>query len=166
MVIYSFPPIATPQSHTLILGSMPGALSLQMQQYYAHPRNAFWPIMGDLLDFDPKSPYPLRITALQNAHIALWDVLQTCSREGSLDTAIDKNSLVANDFAHFLAKHRHIRRIFFNGATAETVFRRRVLPTLKDHGELKLLRLPSTSPAHAALSVSMKIHSWRIIIRP
>lgn len=165
MAIYSFPPIAAPHSHTLILGSMPGIMSLQMQQYYAHPRNAFWPIMGELLDFDPLAPYPLRTTALQNARIALWDVLQSCSREGSLDTAIDKNSIVPNDFAQFLAEHRHIERIFFNGATAETIFRRHVLPELENQGDWQLLRLPSTSPAHAALSIPAKTQAWRIIVQ-
>ncbi len=166
MAIFSFPPIATPQSHTLILGSMPGVISLQKQQYYAHPRNAFWPIMGELLRFDPQSPYPQRTVALQNARIALWDVLQSCRREGSLDTDIDQDSIVPNDFARFLAAHRHIERIFFNGATAETIFRRRVLPEFKDQGEWQLLRLPSTSPAHAALSVAAKAQSWQIIIQP
>ena len=165
MAIFSFPPIATPQSHTLILGSMPGVISLQKQQYYAHPRNAFWRIMGELLNFDPQSPYPQRTAALQSAHIALWDVLQSCSREGSLDTDIDKDSIVPNDFAKFLAAHRQIERIFFNGATAETIFRRHVLPELKDQGEWQLLRLPSTSPAHAALSMQEKTRRWRTVVQ-
>jgi hypoxanthine-DNA glycosylase len=161
--IHSFPPIATADAHTLILGSMPGVLSLQHQQYYAHPRNAFWSIMGELLGFDPQTPYQQRTAALLNARIALWDVLQSCQRKGSLDADIDKTSSVPNDFGKFFAKHPHIRRIFFNGATAETIFRKQVLPALHDDGRLQLTRLPSTSPAHAGLSIREKLISWRAV---
>ena len=86
MILTSFPPIVNDAAHTLILGSMPGELSLQMSQYYAHPRNLFWPIMGELGGFDPTLPYPERIAHIQRVGFALWDVLQHCEREGSLDS--------------------------------------------------------------------------------
>ena len=164
--IHSFPPIATPAAHTLILGSMPGVLSLKHQQYYAHPRNAFWTIMGGLLGFDPQAAYAQRTTALEHAGIALWDVLQSCQREGSLDADIDKDSIVPNDFATFFAKHPHIQRMFFNGATAENIFRKQVLSGLHDARNFQMTRLPSTSPAHAGLPVKEKMLVWKIIIVP
>ena len=83
-----FPPIASPDARILILGSMPGRASLAAGQYYAHPRNAFWPIMGSLLDFDASRDYPARVDALKVAGIAVWDILDSCHRPGSLDSAI------------------------------------------------------------------------------
>lgn len=160
-----FAPLADDQSRILILGSMPGLASLAAGQYYAHPRNAFWPIMARLLRFDPALDYAGRVAALQGAGIALWDVLQSCTRPGSLDADIDPASQVSNDFAGFLAAHPTITALFFNGATAESCFRRAVLPTLPA-GAPPGRRLPSTSPAHAALSVEQKLAAWQIILAP
>lgn len=106
--VISFPPIENPSAQILILGSMPGVLSLQANQYYAHPRNAFWPIMGTLFNFDGAAPYAARVEALKAADIALWDVLHSCVRSGSLDSAILKGSRVANDFAAFFETHTAI----------------------------------------------------------
>jgi len=161
--IYSFPPLADGDSHTLILGSMPGEASLRAQQYYAHPRNGFWPILGTLLGFDARAPYPERVAALQGAGIALWDVLHCCQRAGSLDTAIENDSMIANDFALFFAQHPRIRRVFFNGAKAESVFMKTVRPGLGASCALQFARLPSTSPAHAAMSLGAKIAAWAAV---
>jgi hypoxanthine-DNA glycosylase len=158
----SFPPIATPDARILILGSMPGQASLAAGQYYAHPRNAFWPLMGSLLKFDSAQNYPARVKALNDSRIAVWDVLASCQRPGSLDAAIAKDSVVANDLIGFLAAHRLIRRIFFNGTAAEKLFRRHIMPTLATKN-LQLARLPSTSPAHAALHFAQKLAAWRAI---
>ena len=128
--LHAFPPLTAPNVTRLILGSMPGVASLKAQQYYAHPRNAFWPIMAHLLGFDLGMSYAERVAALQEARIAVWDVLQSCEREGSLDTAIAPASMVANDFAAFFAKHPYITHVFFNGSLAETCFKRVVLPQL------------------------------------
>lgn len=160
--IRSFPPIAGPNARILILGSIPGKASLQAGEYYAHPRNQFWPIMAALLRRGPFPDYPAKIQALLDADIAVWDVMQSCHRPGSLDAAIDKSSVVANDFQGFLAAHPRIRHIFFNGATAEQAFRRLVLVGLP-MPDLRLQRLPSTSPAHAALSLQQKLHCWSSI---
>lgn len=160
--IRSFAPVAAPNARILILGSMPGAESLRARQYYAHPRNAFWPIMGELAGAAPALPYARRIEALERAGIALWDVLQSCTRTGSLDAGIDDDSVVANDFRRFFLHHRGIRQVFFNGAKAEACYRAHVLPGI-DRGPPGYRRLPSTSPAHAALSWRQKLAAWREI---
>ena len=95
--VQSFPPVVSRNSKVLILGSMPGEVSLKAEQYYAHPRNAFWPIMGELFGAGPSLPYQERLVALDNAGIALWDSLRACTRPGSLDSAIRDEE--ANDFA-------------------------------------------------------------------
>jgi hypoxanthine-DNA glycosylase len=163
--LQSFPPLADERAEILILGSMPGAASLAAGQYYAHRHNAFWRIIGDLLGVDPAAPYPTRVAALAAAHIALWDVLQSCRRDGSLDTRIDRASEVANPLVQFLTTHRAIRRVYFNGSKAESSFRRLVLPQLDPPG-LQLHRLPSTSPAHAALPYAAKLAAWRVLLEP
>lgn len=164
-LIYSFPPVATPTAHTLILGSMPGDASLRAGQYYAHPRNLFWPILGELIGAHPTLAYADRLQRLGEAGIALWDVLQCCEREGSLDTRIDPRSIVPNDFLGFLKQHPHITRIFFNGAMAETSFRRHVLKSLAQP-QLTYQRLPSTSPANAGYSFARRLDAWRTLISP
>ena len=161
--IYSFAPIAKPDARTLILGSMPGVLSLQKQQYYAHPRNAFWRITAEILGFDAALPYERRIQALQDAGIALWDVLNTCEREGSLDADIARDSMVPNDFAKFFEDHPRIERVFFNGGKAESVFLKTVRPGIAHLDRIRYQRLPSTSPAHAALSHANKLQVWHAI---
>jgi len=162
--IRSFPPVASPAARVLILGSMPGVESLRTGQYYAHPRNAFWRIMGDLVNAGPDMPYNSRTHRLRKAGIALWDVLASCVRTGSLDAAIKPDSIVANDLAGFLARHRHITHVFFNGATAERCFRLHVQPALTP-GTFKTIRLPSTSPAHAALNYAAKLRAWRSVLK-
>ena len=157
---YCFPPIATPDARLLILGSMPGQASLAAGQYYAHPRNAFWPIMGHLLGFDASRDYPTRVDALKVAGIAVWDVLASCHRRGSLDSAIEDESLVANDLAGFLAAHTAIHHVFFNGAKAESCFRRHIRFTMAER-RIGFTRLPSTSPAHAGLPFAGKLEAWR-----
>ncbi len=161
--IESFPPISDQHARILILGSIPGTASLQARQYYAHPRNQFWPILAELLSFEPNASYPDKTQALINAGIALWDVVQSCHRPGSLDANIDKHSVTANDFVRFFQTHPKIGAVFFNGATAEQTFRRLVLPTL-DVSHLGFYRLPSTSPAHAGLNFQQKLEDWRRVL--
>jgi hypoxanthine-DNA glycosylase len=160
--VESFAPITNPSAKILILGSMPGVASLKANQYYAHPRNAFWPIMGTILNFDATLPYPGRINALKEGGVALWDVLQQCERPGSLDNAIKNGSRVVNDFATFFQQHPHIKTIAFNGAEAEKTFKKHVLTT-KDIPTASLIRLPSTSPAHT-LPLIEKLAAWRHIL--
>ena len=164
-MLTGFPPIAAADARILILGSMPSRESLAKQQYYAHPRNAFWPTVTTLLQADAGLDYAARCSLLREHQIALWDVLSGCERDGSLDSAIRNASIEVNDFAAFFARHRGIRRVFFNGARAQQEYRRRVLPTLAGTArKLELLRLPSTSPAMASLSREQKRRAWSVIL--
>ncbi|MBL8420424.1 MAG: DNA-deoxyinosine glycosylase [Dechloromonas sp.] len=156
------PPIAASDARILILGSMPGRVSLAVGQYYAHPRNAFWPIMRCLLGLDASRDYPALVDALKVAGIAVWDVLDSCHRPGSLDSAIADDSLVANDLGGFLVAHAQIRHVFFNGAKAESCFRRHIKLTMAEP-RIGFARLPSTSPAHAGMPFEKKLEAWRAV---
>lgn len=169
MFSQSFPPVTNAKARILVLGSMPGVASLDAQQYYAHPRNAFWPIMYALLN-DSEVPaselpeYEQRLELLLSRGIALWDVLQYCYREGSLDSSIDESTIVANDFLSLFRKTPELRAVFFNGAKADHSFRKFVHADIKQQfGHLSFARLPSTSPAHASLNAKQKLQQWRQI---
>ncbi len=159
--IHSFRPIAAKDARVLVLGSMPGVESLRRKQYYAHPQNQFWKFMEALFGIDRASPYRTRVRALKARRIALWDVLRSCVREGSLDTSIEAE--IPNDFAAFFSTHRAISHVFFNGAKAETCYRRHV--GLATGAPMRTTRLPSTSPAHASLSMARKLAAWRAILK-
>ncbi|MCD9097112.1 DNA-deoxyinosine glycosylase [Luteimonas fraxinea] len=159
-LIRSFAPVANDRARVLVLGSMPGVASLDADRYYAHPRNLFWPIVGTLFGFDPALSYDARLARLTACGVALWDVAGECVRPGSLDARIEAGSVVPNDIGGLLARYPGIERIRFNGAAAESLFRRHVLPTLDVVPDL--LRLPSTSPAHAALGFEAKLAAWRV----
>ncbi len=163
-MIQSFAPISAPDARVLVLGSMPGQASLDAQRYYAHPRNAFWPIMSALFEIDASANYAMRCRALQASGVAVWDVLRSCERPGSLDADIVEATIEANDFAGFFAQHPSIRHVFFNGAKAEAAYRRYVLRALASpYASLPVTRLPSTSPAHAAMRVPQKLEQWRVV---
>jgi hypoxanthine-DNA glycosylase len=160
--VTSFPPLSLPSARLLILGSMPGAVSLRAQQYYAHPRNSFWPIMARVAGFDAAAPYAVRVEALQRAGVAVWDVLQSCVRPGSLDSSIQAGTRVPNDFAAFFAAHPGIRLVCFNGTEAQSSYSRHVLAHLISPA-VCYARLPSTSPAHA-VAFEHKLVAWRAVI--
>ncbi len=159
---YSFPPIAATSAEILILGSMPGAESLRQQRYYAHPRNAFWPIMQGMFAIETTLPYQQRCEQLTQHYIAVWDVLKACERPGSLDSNIAPDSIEANDFNTFFQQHQKIQAVFFNGAKAEQIYLKYVHPTLAQSSrEIAISRLPSTSPANAAISLEKKQAIWQ-----
>lgn len=164
-MITGFPPIEANDAEILILGSVPSVKSLEEAQYYGHPRNAFWSIMGSLFGFDASLDYNKRKEYLIKNKIAIWDVLKGCEREGSLDSAIKNDSMVINDFKTFFKNHRKIRKLFFNGTKAETEFMKRVVPDLEGNfKDIEYARLPSTSPAMASLSKSAKLAEWKVIL--
>jgi hypoxanthine-DNA glycosylase len=160
--VSSFAPIGNEQAKILILGSMPSDASIQEQEYYAHQRNAFWPILISLFNSNSDQyNYTQRKNMLIKNNIALWDVLQSCYRKGSLDTAIQMDTVIVNDFFQFFSKHTEIKKVCFNGAKAEDVYLKYVLPTVKQQfGYLEYVRLPSTSPAHAAMTLRQKTDAW------
>ncbi|MBA3696337.1 MAG: DNA-deoxyinosine glycosylase [Methylotenera sp.] len=157
-IITGFPPIANSEARILILGSMPGVQSLNAKQYYAHKQNAFWRILGEITGLDPDAPYLNCTEKLQADGIAVWDVLHSCERIGSLDSAIEAET--ANDFKLFFQRHPNIQRVYFNGAASERYYRIYVLPNL-GHNLLLYHRLPSTSPAHASLRYQEKLAIWK-----
>lgn len=162
IMLTGFPPVARADARVLVLGSMPGARSLADGQYYAQPRNAFWPIMGLLFAAGPGLPYPQRLARLTAAGVALWDVLAQCRRPGSLDQHIRLASASLNDFAGFLAAHPQITHVFCNGQLAFRLFSRRVAPGLSGRA-LLVTRLPSTSPAMASLRLEDKLARWQAL---
>jgi double-stranded uracil-DNA glycosylase len=162
--VEGFAPILGCNPRLLILGSMPSVTSLERGQYYAHPRNAFWPIMDRLGLADATASYGDRLDQLKDAGIGLWDTLRRCERAGSLDVAIVGSTEVAHDFDALFTGLPTLRAVVFNGAKAEQAFRRHVCPTLRRDTSRRLafLRLPSTSPAHT-IPVEMKVAGWRAI---
>lgn len=147
-------PVASPAARLLVLGSFPSVASLAAQQYYAHPRNQFWPIVSRLLNLDLTTlSYPQRVQAACDAGLAIWDVYARCERRGSLDSAIE--AAVPNDLPALVARLPALRLIAHNGG--ESARAMRVTRTLG----LPVLRLPSTSPAHASWSFERKLAAWR-----
>ena len=165
--IHSFPPIADERARVLILGSMPGTASLKAAEYYAHPRNAFWPILGKLVGAGRELPYEQRCKQVRAAGIAIWDVLAECSREGSLDMSIETETEVANDFAGLFKECTKIERVLFNGLKAEVAWHSHVATGLGSDclARLELIRLPSTSPANAGKSFEEKHAAWRVALQ-
>ncbi len=163
-LVCSFPPIAAAGARVLILGTAPSIASLAKQQYYGHPRNAFWPIMGELFGARPELPYEERQRIVCDQGLAVWDVLRACHREGSLDAAIRRDTERPNDFVTFFREHPQIRAVFFNGTKAETAFRGHVLAKLQELSrDIRFVRLPSTSPAHAGKSFAEKLAAWKAV---
>lgn len=147
-----------------MLGTVPSIASLTKQQYYGHPQNAFWPIMGHLFGAGRNLPYEERKRVLQARHLAVWDVLRECHREGSLDTSIRIDTEIPNDFVAFFKRHPRVWAIFFNGTKAESAFRRHALPQLaRLDRDFTYLRLPSTSPAHAGRTFEQKLAAWQVV---
>jgi hypoxanthine-DNA glycosylase len=162
-----FAPIARHDARVLVLGSLPGQRSLQLAQYYGQPQNAFWRILADLTGVPAEADYAARVAGVLEQRIAVWDVVASAVRPGSLDADIDRRSVVANDFHAFFAVHARIERICCNGATAAALYRRLVLPQLASSLQRLPLRvLPSTSPAHASLSLAAKRSQWLAALRP
>jgi len=134
--VSGFPPVAGDSATVLVLGSMPGVRSLEEQQYYAQPRNAFWTIMDRLFQAGVDLPYQERLDVLRASGIALWDVLQRCERPGSLDSSINESTAKPNDFDSFFGKHDQIQQIFFNGLTASKIYLRKGRDYRERSGEL------------------------------
>ncbi|KAB7632772.1 DNA-deoxyinosine glycosylase [Stenotrophomonas rhizophila] len=146
----------------LVLGSMPGVASLQAGQYYAHPRNRFWPLMGVLCGIDAALPYPDRVRALNARGVGVWDVIGQCERRGSLDASIVRGSEVPNALGVLIDGWPALRAIACNGGTAYRAFQRFIVPALLDAAhEVPVWSLPSTSPANAAWPLPRLVEAWQ-----
>jgi len=152
-----FPPLLGECPKVLILGTLPSVKSLEEQQYYGHPQNAFWWLMSKICSFEYGFSYSERVSHLLANNIAVWDVIQSCHRPGSLDSKIDQSTLVPNDFFKLLGEQSTIRAIVFNGQSACKLFNKFV-----DVGRWKgdLIVLPSTSPANARMRRETKLEKW------
>lgn len=152
--ISSFPPIIDDYSEIIILGSIPGVKSLEKQQYYGHPQNKFWKIIFELLDEEFTEDYNQRIQMLKKHHIALWDVIDSCERKGSLDSEIKNEE--ANRIEELLEDHSNIKAIFCNGGKSY----KNAQKILGKNYKIPVFLLPSTSPLHT-VSFEKKLEEWK-----
>lgn len=160
---YGFPPIVGTKPSLLVLGTLPGVKSIEAQAYYAHPRNQFWPIMANIVGFEATAAYAKRVQALQRAGIAVWDVLQSAERRGSLDSAI--RAPVPSDIKGLLTQHPTINTIVFNGGSAETLFHRHIMRRkVMTDAPWQTVRAPSTSPAYT-IPFADKLARWQKLIK-
>lgn len=162
--IRGFPPLLPERPRLLILGSMPSVRSLAEQQYYGHPRNRFWPIMEALVGAGLDLPYQQRCERLMDAGIAVWDVLASCHRDGSLDADIRRGSEQSNPIDQLVLASPSVQRLVFNGQMAAKAFDRGLCARLEDWPERRTL--PSTSPANARWSLPQLIDTWRVALLP
>lgn len=157
MYCAGFDPIVATEPKVLILGTMPSVRSLQIEFYYAHPRNAFWPIMATYFQLPVKTLAQKR-ALIEQSGLALWDVLQACEREGSLDSAIKQPE--ANDFATLFQTYPDLKAVLFNGKAAQNLFEKQVIKKQSLPDDLLFYSLPSTSPANAQLTLESKRFFW------
>lgn len=153
-----FGPIAGRNPRVLILGTFPSEASLRQNQYYAHPRNLFWDMIAAICGTGEREEYEKRCDRARSQGIAIWDVLETCDREGSSDGRIRQGRYIPNDIGSFLSEHP-VNAIFFNGTKAALLFKQHVDLSILPF-QPRLVTLPSTSPAHAALSKQQKLERW------
>lgn len=164
--IAGFAPIIGDKPRVLILGSMPSVASLEKHQYYGKPQNAFWRVMGALFGASPDLSYEQCVSMVTQQRIAIWDVLASCERPGSLDSAIKMQTAETNDFAALLGEQRSIVHVFFNGKKAEEIFRKRCMTAVDSvRPDLTYTALPSTSPAMASLNFAEKLERWSVVAR-
>jgi len=160
-MITTFEPIIDENCKILVLGTMPSVKSLENQQYYGNKQNQFWKIIYGLFNKDVAGDYENRKIFLLNHHIAIWDGLKSCDREGSSDSKIINP--VPNDFKTFFNQYPDIKVVFFNGSKAEELFRKLVIGKMNLKEGLLFYRLPSTSPANA-IRFKDKLDQWKVIL--
>ena len=157
-MIHCFPPIVDENCRVLVLGSMPSVTSLERQQYYGHKQNYLWPMMFQIFEEPYSDDYAVKRQLLLRHHVALWDVLASCEREGSLDSNITDE--VCNAIPALLAEHPAIKYLLFNGGKAFQSFKRN-FPALLE--QMDYYQMPSTSPAHT-MKRAQKLQKWQLIL--
>jgi len=155
------PPIVGPSPRILLLGSFPSQESLRRSEYYANPKNQFWKLLSAVLDVLFSASYEQRVATSMQCRVALWDVLQKCARQGSLDARIDRNTMVPNDIAAFLHAAPSIQMIGLNGGMAVNIFDRYCRASMRP--DVQVVPLPSSSSAHAAMSFAQKLQAWSVM---
>ncbi len=155
-VFHPLTPFVFEDSETLILGSFPSLKSFEEQFYYAHPKNQFWKILSQIYGV-PSDTKEQRMELLQKAKIALWDVIASCERTNSADSNLKK--AIPNDTEELLRSHPAIKRIFFTGRTAQTLYKKHF-----GHVELPTSLLPSPSPAYASVRYEVKLLAWKSVL--
>lgn len=156
----SFAPVVGPRPRVLVLGSLPGEASLRLRQYYGHPQNRFWELLGAALGEDLRAlPYPRRLARLKARRVALWDVVGSARRRGSLDSAI--RGEVHNPVADLVRRTR-VRAVFLNGRKAAAAFAR---ASPRAPAGVRVVVLPSSSPANASIPYARKLAAWRGVAR-
>ena len=153
MICKSFDPVFAPDAKVMIVGSMPSVKSLADAQYYAHPRNAFWPILFDIFGQMPHNDYIRKMDLIRDNRLALWDAAACCYREGSLDS--NMRDIVYNDFGRLYAQCPGIDTVLCNGGTAHTLFMKSGFA-----GDRRVIRMPSTSPAYT-MPYDKKLAVWK-----
>lgn len=156
-----FSPIVPEKAKIMVLGTMPSVASLNEAFYYAHPRNAFWPIMARYFDVTLSTESQKRQLMMEQG-ILLWDVLNQCRRDGSLDSAI--SDPVPNNFESMFSVHTDLSAVLFNGQAAYQLFRKKVLPICVLPSQLEMEVMPSTSPAHAGKNFEQKYAYWAQVL--
>jgi hypoxanthine-DNA glycosylase len=165
-IVTGFDPIAAPDARVLILGSLPSRQSVHKQEYYGNPQNAFWRMMGKLFDAGPDIPYATRSERLKRHGVAVWDVLRSAGRRGSMDAAIDLDSAAPNDFRVFFDEHPKLELLCFNGKKAAELYERLVVSQgIVTIRKIEMRTMPSTSPAYASMKFSDKLRRWSAINR-
>lgn len=162
--VQSFDAVVGERPLALVLGSMPGSASLSAAQYYAHPRNAFWPIVLSYFEAPVDDSYERRLAVVKAKGLALWDVLQRCERRGSLDSAINRKTEQANDIEGLLQHFPNIRTLLLNGTKAAKTYHR-VFSQAGFYHHVNVIALPSTSPAYAAMPYREKQEQWHLALR-
>ncbi|MFT5656778.1 MAG: TDG/mug DNA glycosylase family protein [Gammaproteobacteria bacterium] len=163
--VHSIEPIIGRNPRIIILGSMPGIISINAAQYYANPRNMFWAVLAELFGIDTDCSYQARVEQIRELPIILWDTLKACHREGSLDSKILNTEIEANDIVGLLEQHQSVQAIVFNGAASAKYFDRLITPHMPAKRNIELLKMPSTSPANAGMGFDQKIESWKELLR-
>jgi len=163
--VHSIEPIIGRNPRIIILGSMPGIISINAIQYYANPRNLFWMVLEDLFGIDINASYEFKVQQVQQLPLIIWDTLKSCHREGSLDSKILSTDLEANDIGALLKRFPTVQAIAFNGGASAKYFDRLVRPQLSKDLNVELFKMPSTSPANAGMKQQQKLEIWRKLCR-
>ena len=154
---YSFKPISNEETEILILGSMPGDRSIELNEYYGHARNRFWKILATITNNELPITYDEKRELLLKEKIGVWDIVHKANRKGSMDSAIKNEK--PNDLEWFIESHKNLKIIAFNGKKSEALFNK----YFGRKENIKYIPLPSSSPANAGINFENICKIWKQI---